>query len=197
MTVFAQDHIGGQHQPGVEHDQRMAGQGRGADGPQFLDPMLGPGEVVAVEDSGAITGQQGRPGALHRIDDRGQPRGHRVDQRRRHIGLDAVEFVVDGVDRRSHRLGPCLKGGMDRGPDAANHRAHQVDDGGEEELVGELPLSDILEELVEDPGIHGVLHDPLSHDGQGRILEETLEDFAEDHRCRLRGESVTPYLATA
>ncbi len=84
MTVFAQDHIGGQHQPGVEHDQRMTGQGRGADGPQFLDPMLGPGEVVAVEDPGAITGQAGRPGALHGIDDRGQPRGHRVDQRGRH-----------------------------------------------------------------------------------------------------------------
>ena len=58
-------------------------------------------------------------------------------------------------------------------------------------------LGDVLEELVEDLGVQGVLHDPLSHDGQGGILGEPLEDVAEDHRCRLRGESVTPYLATA
>ena len=58
-------------------------------------------------------------------------------------------------------------------------------------------LGDVLEELVEDLGVQGVLHDPLSHDGQGRILGEPLKDVAEDHRCRLRGESVTPYLATA
>ena len=63
MTVFAQDHVGGQHQPGVEDDQRMAGQGPGADRPQLLEPVLGPGEMVAVEDPDAITGQPVRPAA--------------------------------------------------------------------------------------------------------------------------------------
>ena len=86
---------------------------------------------------------------------------------------------------------------MDRGAGAADDGAHQIDDGGEEELVGELPTSDVLEEFIEDPGVHGGLHDPLSHDGQGRIPDETLEDVVKNHRCRLRGESVTPYLATA
>ena len=197
MTVFTQDHVGGQHQPGVEDDQRMAGQGPGADRPQLLEPVLRPGEMVAVEDSNAITGQPVRPAAAHRVDDRSQPRGHRMDQRGRHGGLGAVELVVDGVDGGPDRLGPRLKGRVDRGPDAAHHHAHQVDDRGEEELVGELLLRDVLEELIEDLGVQGVLHDPLSHDGQGGILGEPLKDVAEDHRCRLRGESVTPYLATA
>ena len=159
--------------------------------------MLGPGKVVAVEDPDAITGQPVRSGPLQRVDDRSQPLGHRVNQRGRHGGLGAVELVVDGVNRGPDRLGPRLKGRMNRGADAADHHAHQVDDRGEEELVGELLLRDVLEEVIEDLGIQGVHHDPLSHDGQGGILGEPLKDIAEDHRCRLRGESVTPYLATA
>jgi hypothetical protein len=197
MTVFTGDDIGGQHQPGVEHDQCMAGQGGGAHGPQLLDPMLGAGEVIAVEDSSAIAGEPVWPGPSHRVDDRGQPRGHGVDQRGGDGGLGAVERVVDGVDGRPDGLGACLKGGMDRGPETADHDAHEVDDHGEEELVGELLAGDLLEELVEDLGVHGVGHDALSHDGQGRNLGEPLEGIAEDHRCRLRGESVTPYLVAA
>ncbi len=183
MTVFAQDHVGGQHQPGVEHDQRMAGQGPGADGPQLLEPVLAPGEMVAVEDAGVITGQPVRPAAAHRVDDRSQPRGHRMDQRGRDGGLGAVELVVDGVDRGADRLGSRLKGRVDRGPDATDHHAHQVDDRGEEELVGELLLGDVFKELIEELGVQGVLHDPLCHDGQGRILGKSLKDVTEDHRC--------------
>ncbi len=197
MTVFAQDDVGGQHQPGVEDDQRLAGQGPGADRPQLLEPVLGAGEMVAVEDPDAIAGQPLRPAAAHRVDDRSQPRGHRRDQRRRHGGLGAVELVVDGVDRGPDGLGPRLEGRVDRGPDAADDHAHQVDDRGEKELVGELLLRDVLEELIEDLGVQGVLDDPSRHDGQGGILGESLKDVAEDHRCRLRGELVTPYLAAA
>jgi hypothetical protein len=152
MTVLAQDHVGGQHQPGVEHDQRMAGRGPGADRPQLLEPVLAPGEMVAVEDPSAITGQPVRPAAAHRVDDRSQPRGHRMGQRGRHGGLGAVELVVDGVDRGADRLGSRLGGRVDRGPDAADHHAHQVDDRRGEELVGELLLCNVLKELIEDWG---------------------------------------------
>ena len=90
-------------------------------------------------------------------------------------GLGAVELVVDGIDRGRDRLGLVPESRVDRGPDAANHHAHQVDDRGEEELVGELMLSDVLEELIKELGVQGVLHDPLSHDGQGGILGEPLD----------------------
>ena len=127
--------------------------------------MLGPGEMVAVKDPGAITGQPVRPGALHRVDDRSQPRGHGTNQRGRHDGFGAVEFVVHGVDGGPDRLGPRLKGRVDRGPEPANDHAHQIDGRREQQLVGELLLGDLLEEFVEDLGVQGVLHDPLSHDG--------------------------------
>jgi hypothetical protein len=39
-----------------------------------------------------------------------------------------------------------------QGPDAANHRAHQVDDRGEKQLVDELLLRDVVEALIEDLG---------------------------------------------
>ena len=50
VAVLAEEHVGGQHRLRVEHDQGVAGQGPGPDGPQLLDPVLGPGQVVAVED---------------------------------------------------------------------------------------------------------------------------------------------------
>jgi hypothetical protein len=123
--------------------------------------------------------------------------GHGVDQRCRDSGLGALELVIDGVDGRPDGLSACLEGGMNRGPDAADDGAHEVDDRGEEEFVGELLTGVSLEELVEELGVHGVLHDSLGHDGQGGILGKTLEEIAENHCCRLRGESVTPYLVAA
>ena len=83
--------------------------------------------------------------------------GRRVDQRGRDAGLGAVELVVDGLERGADGLGVRLVGGVDGGPDAADDGAHQVHDRGEEELAGVLPLGDVLEELVEDPGVQGVL----------------------------------------
>ena len=98
MAVFAEDHVGGQHQPRVEHDQGLPRQGPGADRPQFLEPVLGPGQVVAVEDLDVIARQQRGSGAVHRVDDRAEASGGGVDQRRGEGRFGAVELAVDGLD---------------------------------------------------------------------------------------------------
>ena len=51
VAVLAGDGVDGQHQIGVEDDQGMAGQGPGPQRAQLLDPVLGPGQVIAVEDA--------------------------------------------------------------------------------------------------------------------------------------------------
>ena len=60
MTVLAEDGVDRQHPFGVEDDQGLAGQGPGSHRPQLLDAVLGPGQVVAVEDLDPVARQQGR-----------------------------------------------------------------------------------------------------------------------------------------
>ena len=73
MAALAEDGVDGQHPFGVEDDEGMAGQGPGPHRPQLLDAVLGPGQVVAVEDLGAIARQERGQGTAHGDDDPGEP----------------------------------------------------------------------------------------------------------------------------
>jgi len=106
-------------------------------------------------------------------------------------------IFVDGFERGVDRLGLGLVGGADGGLDAADDQAHQVHDRGEEDLLGVLLLGDVFEELVDQRGAEGVLHEAPSHDGQWGILGKPLENVAEDHGCCLREGTVTPYQVAA
>ena len=120
-----------------------------------------------------------------------------MDQRGGDLRFDAVEFVVDGLERDIDGLGLGLIGGVDRGPDPADDQTHQVDDRGEEELFGVLPFGDIFEELVHNRWAEGILQDAPDHDRQRRILGKPLKDVTEEHSRRLPEETLTPCLATA
>src|SRR5205823_6191770 len=50
-----------------------------------------------------------------------------------------------------------------------------------EQLAGVLPLGDFLEEGVDGPGAQCVFQGGPSHDGDGALLCEPLEDVVEDH----------------
>ena len=80
--------------------------------------------------------------------------------------LQAVELVVDGLAGDAEDAA-CLVGGVDRGPDAADDRAHQVDDRGEQQGPGVLAFGGVLEELVQGPGVEGVLQGGPDHDADG------------------------------
>ncbi len=71
---------------------------------------------------------------------------------------------------------------MYRRPNAADHLAHQVEEGREKQRFGVLALSVDLEEVIdliggEDPG-----QEPADHHGDGAFFDEGLENFAE-HGC--------------
>src|SRR4051812_25803969 len=75
MAVLAAEHVGDEHRLRVEHDQGLARQGTGPDGAKLLEPVLGPGQVVTVEDLDPVAGQPGRPLPTHGGDDRPQGAG--------------------------------------------------------------------------------------------------------------------------
>ena len=197
MAVRAEDDIGGQHQLGIEDDQGVTGQGPGAHRPQFLDPVLGLGQVVAVEDLGAIALQERRQAASHGRDHRGESLGRGSDHGRPDRCLDPLDLAVEGRERGVDGYGVLGVGGVDGGSDAADDDAHQFDDRREQELARVLTLGDVLEELVEHARAEGVLHQGLRHQGDGVALGEPLEDFAVDHRSQLPARGITPWRETA
>ena len=78
-----------------------------------------------------------------------------------------------------------LVGGVDRGPDAADDGAHQVDDRGEQQGPGVLAFGGVLEELVQGPGVEGILQGGSDHDADRGFPGKLLEDLVEEHGRRL------------
>jgi hypothetical protein len=181
VAVLAREHVGDQHRLRVEHDQGVAGQRPGSDGAQLLEAVLGPGQVVAVEDLDRVTRQPGGPPSAHGRDDRSECPCGVPDQFRRDARLGAVDLVVDGPERDADGLGVGLEGGVDGGPDIADDRRHEVHDGGEEQGAGVLPVGGPLEEGVDGPGVQGVFQGGPGHDGDGALLCEPVENGVQDH----------------
>src|SRR5262249_10528705 len=148
----------------------------GPGGPQRPDAMLGAGEVVAVEDLDAVAVQPGLLPRAQLVDDRGEGRCGVANQGGAGGRLDTIDLVVDGLARDAQGRGQLLIGGIDRGSDAADDQAHEVDDTGEEQSPGILLFGEVFEQLVDDRGGQSVLQDGLDHDGDRGILDEPLED---------------------
>ena len=58
MAVLTGQYFGRQHRVRVQHHQGLARQSARAQRPQFLDPMLRPRQMIAIENADRITGQQ-------------------------------------------------------------------------------------------------------------------------------------------
>src|SRR5205814_4988825 len=196
VAALTGDDIDDQHQLGVEDHQGLARQGPGPSGPQRPDAMLGAGEMVAVKDLDVVAIQ---PGLLPRpqlVDDGGEGRCGVANQGGAGGRLDAINLVVNRLAGDAQGRGHLLVGGIDRGSDAADDQAHEIDDAGEEQSPGVLLLGVVFEQLVDGRRWQGVLQNGLDHDGNRGILNEPLEDIAEDHGCRSVGESLNPWEPT-
>jgi hypothetical protein len=193
MAVFAEYDIGGQHPLRFEDDQGVTGQGPGPHRPQFLDPVLGLGQVVAVEDLGAIAGQKRRHAGSHGRADGPEPLGRRPDHGCGDGRLDAFDLTVQRGERGGEGHGVLGVSGVDGGLDAADDHAHQFDDRREQQFAGVLPVGEVFEELVEDARIESILHQGLRHDGDGIALGKSFERFAVNHGDCLPTKWITPW----
>src|SRR5512135_1336146 len=159
----------------------MARQGPGPEGAQLLDPVLCPGQVIAVEDLDPVAGQPSRSLAAHRHDDRIQGPGRVADQFGRQPRFQAFELVVDGPQRDAEGLGLGPVGGVDGGLDLGDDRPHPIHDRGEQQGAGVLSLGGLLEQGVDRLGREGVLQGGTGHDRDGALPGESLEDIVQDH----------------
>ena len=150
MAILAGEGVDDEHQLGVEYDQGVPRQSGGPHGPQLFDAMLGPGQMVAVEDLDAIAWQQRRGAAVHGGDDRRQTLGRQAHQRGPYGRLDALDLSVKRWERDINGDGVLLVGGIDRGSDPANDQAHQPNNRREKEIARVLPVGGLLEELIND-----------------------------------------------
>ena len=96
------------------------------------------GQVIAVEDLGAVAGDQVGQGGVELTDQRPEPPRRVAHEAAADARLDPLELLVDGRQRGGDLAEGGQVGGADRGMDPADDEAHQVDDRGEEQLAGVL-----------------------------------------------------------
>jgi hypothetical protein len=108
------------------------------------------------------------------------------------LGLNPLEFGVDGGERDLDLLQRGPVGGIDLGTDVADDQGHQVDQAGEEQFPRLLIDLGVIEQFVELVGVEGAFHEDARHDGDRAVLDEALEDLAEQHDRDPEEWNVTP-----
>jgi hypothetical protein len=176
VTILAEDDVGNQHPFGVEHDQRMTGQGPSADETQRLDPMLGPGQMTSVENPNAISLEPRIDAATDLINDIAESCGRMSYQSGAGARLDPVDLVVNRLPCDTQARGHLFEGRVDRRPNPTNNEAHQIDNVREQEVPRVLQLRMLFKQGVDRSRRQGVLQERLNHDAHRRILDEPLND---------------------
>ena len=184
VGVLARDNIDDQHGGRVEDHQRLPRQGRGAGRAGRRDAMLGAGEVVAVEDLGAVARDRLGQGGVELTDQRRESPGVVQDEGTADAGLQPLQLLVERRERSGDLAQRSQVGGTDGGLGPADDGAHQLDHRGEEHLPGVLTGRVFLEKAIDLGGIEGVLQQRAKHHRDRGLLDEPLEDLAESHGCR-------------
>ena len=149
------------------------------------DAVLGPGQVVTIEDLGAVASHRLGQGGVQLMHQGFELPGGIRDERAADVQFDPLELLVDGRQRCGDITEGRDIGGANRGLDAADDGGHQLDERGEEDTAGVSVGSGVLEEAIDLRRV--VEYAPeagADDDGDGCLLEETLEGFAELHECR-------------
>src|SRR5512142_294992 len=183
IGVLAGDGIDDQHARQVEDHQGLARQDRGTGRTRRPDAVFGPGQVVPVEDLGAVARHRLGQGGVELVHQRLEPPGRLGDEAATDPRFNPLELLVDGRQRRGDLAERGEVGGADRGLDAADDGTHQLDDRGEEEFAGVLVGSGALKEAIEFLGVECTIQEGAEHDGDGGLLEEALESLAKLHGC--------------
>ncbi len=180
VGVLAGDDIDDQRAGQVQDRQGLPGQGRGECGADRRRAMFGPGQVAAVEDLGAVADDRLGGRRLEPVDQRPEPAGAVGDEAAADPRFDPLELLVDGGQADSDLAERVKVGGADRGMDASDDRAHQLDYGREEDLPSVPWGGGPLEEAIDLRGIDGAFQQGTEHDGNGDILEEAFEGLTEE-----------------
>jgi hypothetical protein len=75
---------------------------------------------------------------------------------------------------------------MDAGMNPEHHFAHQLHEGGKQEVAGVLLLGGVSKELIKALGIEESLQDGPGHDTDGTFFNEGGKNGVQQHGCHLQ-----------
>jgi hypothetical protein len=190
MSVLTAEDIGEQPHLRLQHHQRLARQRSGRTRPRLLQPVLGLGERIAVQDLHPVSGQQRHAFSAqvpHDLRHLGRRLSH---QRPVDPLLHPLELVVQSTKRdRDLLLSPLrFVRRIHRAAHPTDDLAHQIHHRREEQIPLVLHLRLAGEDPIDLLGAKHALHQRAGHHRHRAFLQEPRKDFSEHHRTTLLQE---------
>ncbi|WP_157506806.1 hypothetical protein [Gemmata obscuriglobus] len=152
--------------------------------------MLGSRQVAPVDDPHTVPRHRLLGGRAEGRDDRSESGGGVPHQGGPQTWLGAGNLGVHRLAGHPEFGRPLADGGVERRLDAADDQPHQIDQLGEEQLAGVLPLGVLGEQLVHGLSRKGVLERRSGHDADRGLGREPIEHLTEEHgRPSVRGRT--------
>ena len=95
VPVFTRQHVGREHEVGLENDERLSRQRARRAFPEHVEPSLRRGEMVAIEDAYTVAREPRRKARGHGNDHRPQAGGRVRNEGCRDRDLGTIDLVVD------------------------------------------------------------------------------------------------------
>jgi hypothetical protein len=185
VGILLEDQVEDQSAGGLVDRQRPAGQAGRPGGAQGLDPMLGPGQDVAIEDPHRISlnglGHQATAGD----EELACPQGGAADDRLGDGQFHTVELAVEGRERGHEREIAPQESGTRRRSVAAGDIEHDLDEMGQGQLAGILVLGDLVKEFVEGSAVDDPVQCDSGHDSGRGAFDKGVENGGQDQRSLL------------
>ena len=180
VGILAGHGIDGQTEVEVIDHQGLAREHRLGNVAGFWDPVLRTGQVIAVENLGAVTRQSNGAVRFELPHHFGKALGGGLHQGTADRGLGPFKFLIDcGEGRRNVRR--VQIGTANRWLHAADDGSHQLDHGGEEQLAGVLACGGAFKHSVQFGGVEGPLHEEAEEHGHRGVQNESFKHSAEYH----------------
>ena len=187
VSIFTRNDITHSARRGLVDHQRLAGQGARINPAQCVQPMLTRFKRVAIDDLYLVARQPGHAFTTHMLDQWHQLAGALAYQFRRSVGLELLEFVVDGDHRRPDLRFVSPIGRVYGGLDAKDDLTHEILDRRKQQVACLLLLGRALIPQIEGIGPQDTLQRAPNHHRDGATIDKALKDGTEHNGLLIGG----------
>ena len=174
MAIFTGKDIAHHAVRGLIDDQGFPRQGAALHLAQGFEAPFTRFQTVAINDFHAIPWQPGRTRTIQLLDQRRQHRSTIAHQLRRGVGLDPIEFVIEGDERGAHLVFVVPIRRAHRGLDTKNHLAEDVIDRRKQHGAGVLLLGGAGKPGIELVCSQDAFQRATHHHRDGTFFHKTL-----------------------
>jgi hypothetical protein len=187
VPIFTRTDITHEARRGLVDHQRLAGQGARRNPAQCVQPRLTRFKRVAIDALHLGARQPGHAFTTHMLDQWRQLAGALAYQCRRSVGLDLLEFVVDGDHRRPDLRFVSPIGRVHGGLEAKDDVTHEVVDRRKQQVACLRLLGRALLPQIEGIGPQDALQCASNHHRDGATIDKALKDGTEHHGLLMGG----------